>query len=138
MMEEILVPLLLTSVLTAVQGRTRFQKLVFLVQKKAEAKKISSSKYRFELYHYGPFSADLSTQLDRLVSMGYLMMIPETTPGGYTRYQYRLTSSGEAFMEEMKAKQMIPAELRKTIVSVSDRYGTMPLPRLVKIAYGNL
>src|SRR5437660_8101092 len=108
MMEEILVPLLLTSVLTAVQGRTRFQKLVFLVQKKAEAKKIPSSKYRFELYHYGPFSADLSTQLERLVSMGYLTMIPETTPGGYTGYQYRLTSSGEAFMEEMSAKQMNP------------------------------
>ncbi len=136
--EEIVVPLLLASTLRAVQGRTRFQKLVFLIQKKANAKKIPVSNYQFELYHYGPFSAELSTQLDRLVATGYLAMVPESTPGGYTRYSYRVTESGRAIMDTLRERKLVDAELQKTIALVSQRYGNMPLPRLVRIAYSNL
>src|SRR5438445_13380125 len=119
MMEEMVVPLLLTSSLTVVQGRTRFQKLVFLVQCRAKSKNIPSSSYRFEPYRYGPFSSELSEQLERLVASGYLTFTPETTPGGYTRYAYTLTNTGKTLLETLGGRRLIDRRLQNVVVSVA-------------------
>ena len=135
MIEEILVPLLLASTLGEIHGRTRVQKLVFLVQRQASMRNAKSSRFHFELYRYGPYSRELSTQLGNLLAKGYLRMDPETTVGGYTRYSYSLTPEGAALVKEMKEKRMLDEKLLQVISLVSNKYGSMKLPRLVGIAY---
>ena len=135
MIEEILVPLLLASALGEIHGRTRVQKLVFLVQQYASSQHAQSSKYDFQLYHYGPYSRELSTELDNLVSKGYLSMDPENTVGGHTRYAYRLTADGETLVGQMKNHGVLDQKLLEVVSEVSNKYGEMKLPKLVRVAY---
>ena len=135
MIEEIMVPLLLTGTMGEVHGRTRLQKLVFLVQDYASTQNTRSSNFAFELYRYGPYSRELSTQLNDLVSKRYLRMDPEPTVSGHARYCYSLTNEGETLVNEMKGRGVFDPKLLDVISQVSDKYGSLKLPRLVRVAY---
>ena len=64
---------------TGVLGRTTLMKLVYLLQ---EAKGIDLG-YRFSLYSYGPFDADVLNDLDSLCAQGEVTQRIEHYPKGY-------------------------------------------------------
>jgi len=133
--EDIAVPLLLAGNMGEIHGRTRLQKLIFLVQDIAATEETSSSNFGFELYRYGPYSRELSTQLNVLVSKGYLRMDPEPTISGHARYCYSLTPEGKTLLNDMKNQGMFDHKLQDVISKVSDKYGELKLPKLVRVAY---
>lgn len=79
--------LLILKKMGSVPGRTRFQKLVFLLQHKEN----TGFHYNFIPYHYGPYSQELQLDLSVLEAGGYI----------HVRHQYdnlyvhSLTKKGE-------------------------------------------
>jgi uncharacterized protein YwgA len=78
--------LLTANFLGKVEGRKRFQKVVFLLQEKYGAE----FGYRFSSYLYGPYSAQLQNEVDMLVRMGYL----KASKINYL-FLYEITSLGQ-------------------------------------------
>src|SRR4030043_618105 len=85
MFDDLLVPLFLAKHLGKLKGKTRFQKLVFLIQKEADTDKIQASSFDYEIHYYGPYSAELATTLEKLQTDHLLQEETEMTPSGYIR-----------------------------------------------------
>ena len=60
-------------------GRTALQKLTYLLQ---ELHGVETG-YEFPLHTYGPYSSDLSADLDTLAAMQGVLVTPDTRHGGY-------------------------------------------------------
>lgn len=135
MFDDVIVPLLLTKTLGQVKGKTRFQKLMFLVKKSAEKEGIGGLNFDFKIYLYGPFSNDLSREIDELVRRGYLNERIAHTCSNYEIYLYNLSGKGEDFLEAAVEKELISMDIAGVINKVVDKYAALPLPQLVKEAY---
>jgi uncharacterized protein YwgA len=135
MFEELLIPLLLTKCLGNLKGKTRFQKLVYLIQKEASSKEVPASSFVYEIHYYGPFSSELSTVLEKLASDHLLEEEMEMTPSGYMRYVYSLTEKGKRLVEDARKKRLISIELERIIEKVANDYGEKQLPDLIAEAY---
>ncbi len=59
-------------------GKIQVQKLIYFLQEN----KIPL-KYRYEIYHYGPYCFELAGNLDSLKSLNILAIIPNVTGYGY-------------------------------------------------------
>jgi len=135
MFEKLLIPLVLANTLGGtLRGKTRCQKLVFLIQKQAGTKKVLKEKFDYELYHYGPFSSELASVMDELVKKGYLRQEMQIAPAGYLRYAYRLTKAGKELLEVTTEKNLLAPELTDIIREIAEGYGDLPLPQLVEEA----
>lgn len=130
-----LTPLVLVYVMGEIKGKTRFQKLMFLVQKNVSKKVFSKLNYGFKLHYYGPFSTEVSSIIENMVRRNYLQERIEATSSEYLRYTYRLTSEGQAIVEEVLQKGLIPLSLIKIVRKIVTNYGNLPLEPLVKMAY---
>lgn len=135
MLEKILAPLVLVNMMNEVKGKTRFQKLMFLVQKNTLEQNVTNLDYDFKLHHYGPFSAELSSIIESLVNRNYLQEDIEATPSGYLRYTYRLTPDGKELVKGVLRKELIPSGLVKIITKSATLHGNLSLDLLVEIAY---
>lgn len=135
MLEKTLTPLMLVNMMGELRGKTRFQKLTFLIQKNALEENVSKLDYSFKLYHYGPFSTELSSIVDSLVLHNYLQEAVEATPSGYLRHTYKLTPDGKDVVEGVLQKELIPSGLIKIIHKTVTLYGNLPLELLVEKAY---
>jgi len=135
MFEELLIPLLLSEVLGALKGKTRYQKLVYLVQEEAAARNVPASSFKYDLYYYGPFSSELSTVLENLKNNDLLEEEIEMTPNGYSRYVYSLTDKGRKLLEDSKEKRILSKKLETIIREVAAKYGEIQLSDLVEEAY---
>jgi uncharacterized protein YwgA len=83
---EAMVVAQLISELGGVEGRTRLQKLVHLVQSKGAAE----FKQSFILHFYGPFSRELAAQLDYLCAA---RIVEETRDDDTGHYTYQIAGS---------------------------------------------
>ena len=135
MLEKILAPLTLVDTMGELKGKTRFQKLMFLIQKNALEENVCTLDYDFKLYHYGPFSTEFSSIVDGLVLRNYLQEVVEATPSGHLRHAYKLTTEGKDVVEEVLQKELIPSGLIKIIHKTVTLYGNLPLELLVEKAY---
>ena len=135
MLEKMLTPLVLVCVMGEVNGKTRFQKLMLLVQKNVSKAIVSKLDYGFNMHYYGPFSTELSSIIDNMVRRNYLQEDLEATSSGYLRYTYRLTPEGQAIVEGVLQKELIPSGLIKTVRKIVAYYGNLPLDLLVRKAY---
>ncbi|MCS7365125.1 MAG: hypothetical protein NDF54_06805 [archaeon GB-1867-035] len=88
-------PLLLLKILKehsgVIEGRKRFQKIVFLLKEKYGI----PLKYSFLSYYYGPYSKELQRDLNILVRLG---LIEEDFDG--VMYTYKLTELGEKLLNK--------------------------------------
>lgn len=135
MFEQILIPLLLSDILGQLKGKTRFQKLVYIVQDEAKTKAIQACPFHYGLSHYGPFSTELSSMLDTLKNRGLIDEEMEQTPAGYTRYVYSITEEGRSLLRHATKKKLVSKGLKKIIDNVADEYGEIPLQEVVDEAY---
>ena len=134
MIEELALPLLLAKSLSKVKGKTRFQKLVFIVQNRARQQGIHGEFYHYEPYLYGPFSAELAKTIDNLVASNSLLELREVTSSGYTIFEYKLTGQGENLIDRITGSHLVDSNLVNLIQNVTSEYGQLPLPELVAVA----
>ena len=135
MFEDVLVPLLLTKTVGQVKGKTRFQKLMFLVKRHAEKEGVKGINFDFQIYLYGPFSHDLSREIYDLVRQGFIVERTEQTCSNYEMHLYKLSKKGEDFLEAARSKELVSTKIACIINDVVTTYSTLPLPQLVKEAY---
>lgn len=113
-----------------IEGRTRFQKLVFLTQKRTG----DDDLYNFFRYDYGPFSKKLLTELEVLADDGFIEIARETTLGGSTRYDYSLTDEGRKVVEGMPEDDRI-SEIHEAAQEVTSEYSGTSLRALLQTIY---
>lgn len=120
-----------------IDGRTRFQKLIFLMQMEGNLNDIDpTDTYRFEPYDYGPFSSTLYDDLDSHIEQGLIEDSKEKLDEeeDIVKYEYQLESDGKEFVEEQVSEnefERIVQEAERII----DEYGDTPLPELIDLVY---
>lgn len=132
------IPLLLAEKLGEVKGKTRMQKLVYLVERKARKKKLLNFTYAHELSHYGPFSLDLAHIVFDLTEDNYLKVGLKLTPEDRLLFVYKITVYGERFLDRLRSSKEYPKELGDVIDKVVKEYGYLPLQELVAKAYDEM
>ena len=91
--EAIPMVLLFESEEYEIEGRTRFQKMVFLIEELVQEEE-DMSLYEFVEYDYGPFSKQLLDDLERFERMGLVNIDRQETYKGGERYDHQLTYEG--------------------------------------------
>lgn len=110
-------------------GKTKLQKLVFL----AEMEKGLENKYKFEKYNYGPYSFELTDDLDALKQFGLIEVIVEnfsTDDFQGKIHKYKLTKKGE------KALNNLSNDFLDPINKVSNEWGSESLDEILDYVYG--
>lgn len=101
-----------------VEGRTRLQKMVFLLEKALEQhhrSPIDGPQYNFIPYDYGPFSKTLYDDLDYLCDEGLVEDSEEKLDNGQVKYEYEITDEGRDFVKS----QLLSAD-GEVIVELAD------------------
>ncbi|WLR44339.1 YwgA family protein [Bacillus carboniphilus] len=75
-------------------GRKKLQKMIFI------AKKFHIPfNEKFDFHFYGPYSEELTLQVEELCNLGFVHETKEKK-GGYFQYLYELTGAGEEFLKQ--------------------------------------
>lgn len=137
-MNRLLIPLtiLYESEEGEIDGITRLQKLVFLVQEEGDIDR----EYDFRPKHYGPHSNPLYDDIDRLVDEGFVEQKQVEMGGrvGNDKQIYRITEDGRQIVEHAANggdKLDIPEGLRDTIREIVGEYEHVSLYDMLKQVY---
>lgn len=122
-----------------IEGRTRLQKMVFLVQQRIDSDpnvSLESDDYEFVPYDYGPFSKELYDDLDSLVDMRMVEDQEEELDSGKVKYDYEIQSAGEEFIEtQLSSKSEAAQEIMEIARDVKSEYNDMLLSDLIDDVY---
>jgi uncharacterized protein YwgA len=134
--EENTIPILLAKALGQIRGKTRFQKLVFIIQNLAMQQHVESPSFQYVSYLYGPFSAQLAGIIDNLQLSGYLKQTTETSDSGYSTFIYELTPQGVELAHRTLQRGVLDRRLVDLVNGVAKEFGNTPLALLVETAKG--
>lgn len=120
-------------------GRTRIQKLAFLIEMEYQSSQgismpLNPGSFNFEPYDYGPFSKELYDVLEDMDRQGLIEEDEQEYREGKTRYEYELTEKGKDFVEDQLSTDAAVEILRKASKYKSE-YNKVPLPDLIKYVY---
>ena len=124
------IALLYTKSRESIDGSTRFQKLVFLLQKETEA----PESFEYQSAQYGPFSVSLARGLETLESNGYIKRTVETNAVGNERDIYRITTEGIQLAQAMVKKDQYQP-LFDYSEEIKSRYNSRSLDELLQYVY---
>lgn len=96
MVQDVKKLLVVLNKLKEIRGRTRFQKIVFLLMEK----NVVDFAYDFIPYYYGPYSQDLQIEIDLLEAAD----VVDVKPAGGILYVHGLTKKGKAAAKEIEQK----------------------------------
>lgn len=91
----------------SIKGRTRFQKMVFLIQEEG-----IDFGYNFKPYLYGPYSEELGNDVSMLTQLGFLTVNSEEIKSDgvvHDRYAYSLTEEGKEAANKIQEKYEGPS-----------------------------
>ena len=118
-----------------VSGKTKFQKLAFLLQREGKTQAFAAA-FTFEAYYYGPYSDELNQTLAQLVGEGLI------NPNPYvfvTEGKSQLTSSfflSDTGNEEVRQILIrLPKEVVWSIQSFIEPLRFEPLSRILEYVY---
>jgi uncharacterized phage-associated protein len=138
-----------------VQGTTRLQKLLFLMEHEAKVKPTKGSDFEFEAWRFGPVSKDLYDDLEKLenldllesetvsqassieldeygLSFGDLMGEEESqSRDSFEEKKYRLTPKGLQWVRDHE----LDTETFKKIRRIKEKYGALSLQDLLHYVY---
>lgn len=120
-----------------IEGRTRLQKMVFLMQqrlKEAGEDPIQSKNYDFIPYDYGPFSSELYSDLDELTEHEMVQSQEEPIRDGKTKYNYEIKGAGQEFIEHQLSKEEA-CQILELAEEIKDKYNDVLLSDLIEEVY---
>lgn len=115
----------------AIRGRTRMQKLVFLLQEELEGDNPGS--YRYEPYDYGPFSKDLYFDIDELVERDVIKEEKTEFDEDKVVYEYRLGLRAEEYLTRWSSD--LKASLREKASEIKSDFNDLDLQKLLEYVY---
>jgi len=125
MLEEYIPLCFAVDKLKTINGRKRFQKMIFL-------SKTACMPFDeiFEWNNFGPFSKELASEIDALCKMDFFN---ESYDG--MEYQYALTKKGKEFLDKTADKEPDLYKKFERILSILDKYDTKNLEILSSIKF---
>lgn len=134
MFDKYLVPLYMLYCMNGeLNGRTRFQKLVFLTKEKLKEGN-HDIDIQFSRLFYGPFSRDLRDSLKTHIKEGTVSEWVEDSSYGLV-YIYQLTDDGRNIVADSLRRGLIPQEVKRKIEEVAHEFGDKPLDELIALVY---
>lgn len=119
---------MLLEMLGKIDGRTRLQKLFFLLDKKLNL------DLKYEKSFYGPFSKRLSDLIELVVRDGVIKEDIGSSVYG-KKYSYEITSKGKKFLDESKSTiSKEEQEIKKEIENL-DSFSKLNLDELIRYIY---
>ena len=113
-----------------IEGKTKFQKMMFLAQKENKL----SEEFKFIKYNYGPYSFDLTKSLEALEKEGFITVEKEEfeTDGEFPgkKFIFQLTEEGENLIESEETK-----EDSNIIKNVVEEWNNKPMEDIIKYVY---
>jgi uncharacterized protein YwgA len=120
-----------------IEGRTRLQKLVFLMQKRLEEAgedPLQSDDYEFVPYDYGPFSKELYDDLDETIARGMVEGREEDLGEDKVKYDYEIQDQGKQWVGDQLSKEEAQRILGLA-EEIKDEYGDVNLSDLIDEVY---
>ncbi|WP_232703169.1 hypothetical protein [Halobacterium wangiae] len=119
----------------AVEGITRFQKLVFMAQRKLDDLEVGD--YEFRPDDYGPFSKELYDDIDELAADDYISCKTTRTPSGGVKQTYELNEKGKQFLEFLLHTRREAEEglQLSEIEALKEQYNDVPLLEFIQEVY---
>jgi DNA-binding PadR family transcriptional regulator len=132
------------------EGVTRLEKLVFLLEKESPIRQLLAEEAEFRSHNFGPFSSKLYQAVDMLAAAGLLedssdlgsstedSWEAQTLIGGnpsdpYATRNFALTDKGRRYFDALKKE--VPESYIKDLTEFKDRFASLPLRRLVRFVY---
>ncbi|GAB3676823.1 PadR family transcriptional regulator [Halopiger thermotolerans] len=128
-----LLALLFSSEESKIKGKTRLQKLAFLLDKEEVGEE--KDLYKFIKYDYGPFSKQLMEDVDFFKEEGFIEVDTKRTFSGNTRYDYKLTNEGEQLANLLFNNVDDAEELHNSAKEITEQYNEYPIRKLVEYVY---
>lgn len=144
-----------------IRGRTRFMKLIFLLQRAYDFPRRAGigNYYQFEPFRFGPFSKDLYDDISFLENLGYInareigdpsiadlsedqrildeWLIADDTgdeiEAAFQEEEFSLTEKGREFAAGLF--NSLSLEQKRAFIEVKQRYGALPLTSLLRFVY---
>jgi uncharacterized protein len=138
-----------------IQGTTRLQKLLFLIEHEAKLKPTKGSDFDFTAWKFGPVSKELYDDLEKLENLGLLESEPVSQPSTTELDEYGLsfddlmgeeeTQSRDSFEEkkyrlsekglEWVREHELHTEAFDKIRKIKEKYGALSLQDLLHYVY---
>jgi uncharacterized phage-associated protein len=139
----------------SVQGTTRLQKLLFLMEHEAKLKPTKGGDFAFTAWKFGPVSKELYDDLEKLENLGFLESEPVSQPSktemdeyglsfddlmgeeesqsrdSFEEKKYRLTEKGLNWVREHELHTETFDKIRK----IKEKYGALSLQDLLHYVY---
>ncbi len=148
---------------TGVDGITRLQKMLYLLEKSYNIKQYMETDYDFKPYRFGPYSKELYDDIEFLENLDLIkstdsgefelaqkeeeeaiytevdLSTQDMIEGDYQEHHFVLTENGKRKLESIKTKLKkngVPIdEVLGAINEVKAKYGAMPLAQLIHYVY---
>lgn len=121
-----------------IEGRTRLQKMVFLLQKELENRGktgVVGEQYDFVPYDYGPFSKDLYADLDDMLDDHFVNDEEKLLQSGNVKYIYEIQDQGEDLVESQSEQWDEVEEIIQVAREIKDEYNDLLLSNLIEYVY---
>jgi uncharacterized protein len=133
------------------QGVTRLEKLIFLLERETSLRDLLTEKPEFIAYNFGPFSTKVYQAVDTLQAAGLITDSAASTPSEedswesyaaiddsplddpYATRDFKLTQRGRRYYDAL-VKQL-PPEAVQELSQLKARFGSLPLRQLVRYVY---
>jgi hypothetical protein len=144
-------PSKLAQLADRMQGITRLEKLVFLLERETGLRDLLTEKPEFIAYNFGPFSAKVYQAVDTLAAAG-LITDSAASPGSaaetwesfaaiddaapddpYATRDFQLTERGHRYYDALI--QQLSPEVVQELSQLKARFGSLPLRQLVRYVY---
>lgn len=133
-----------------IDGITRLEKLLFLLEKETDASAWLKEDAGFSSDNFGPFSAKAYKEIETLARYGLVNdsatlsesnedtwetenIIGEPTAEPYATRNLELTSKGRRYYKALLSE--LPASAEGVVAELKRRFGSIPLRRLVRYVY---
>lgn len=133
------------------EGVTRLEKLLFLLERETPVQDWLTEKADFASNRFGPFSAKIYQAADTLAAAGLLrdsaqaadttedqwealdVLMDDEDLDPFTTRTFELTERGQRYYDALLKE--LPSDAEQTLASFKKRFGGLPLRQLVRYVY---
>lgn len=137
-MHKRLIPLALAEVgnENPIEGRTRLQKMVFVIQQELDDRLREDQKYEFFPFDYGPFSKELAEDINEMIEAGLIDEDEEVyNDEGDLKYEYTIESQGKSALAQERDSE-IAQQVLETARRIKQRFNEdLSLPEVIDEVY---